>query len=76
MAELTKENLPKQKQKLEGAPFLKFTKNSKIIFPHDKNETEPVWLSPIFAIFQAPSCKVIHVDNTYNQTHARPDYYK
>ena len=29
--------------------------------PHDKNETEPVWLSPVFAIFQAPPCKVIRV---------------
>ena len=71
MAELTKENLPKTK--LEGAPFLKFTKNFKIIFPHDKNETEPVWLSPVFAIFQAPPCKVICVDNAYNQTHERPN---
>ena len=32
---------------------------SKIILQYDKNETEPVWLSPVFAIFQAPPCKVI-----------------
>ena len=29
--------------------------------PYDKNETEPVWLSPVFAIFQAPPCKVIRI---------------
>ena len=26
-----------------------------------KNEIEPVRVSPIFAIFQAPPCKVIHI---------------
>ena len=34
---------------------------SKIILQYDKNETEPVWLSPVFAIFQAPPCKVIRI---------------
>ena len=34
---------------------------SKIILQYDKNEKEPVWLSPIFAIFQAPPCKVIRI---------------
>ena len=34
---------------------------SKIILQSDKNETEPVWLSPFFAIFQAPPCKVIRI---------------
>ena len=34
---------------------------SKIILLYDKNETEPVWLSPVFAIFQAPPCKVIRI---------------
>ena len=34
---------------------------SKIILQYDKNETEPVWLSPVFAIFQAPPCKVIPI---------------
>ena len=34
---------------------------SKIILQSDKNETEPVWLSPVFAIFQAPPCKVIRI---------------
>ena len=33
----------------------------KIILQYDKNETEPVWLSPVFAIFQAPPCKVIRI---------------
>ena len=27
---------------------------TKTLLYDDKNETEPVWLSPIFAIFQAP----------------------
>ena len=36
-------------------------KFSKIILQYDKNETEPVWLSPVFAIFQAPPCKVIRI---------------
>ena len=35
--------------------------SSKIILQYDKNETEPVWLSPVFAIFQAPPCKVIRI---------------
>ena len=34
---------------------------AKIILHYDKNETEPVWLSPVFAIFQAPPCKVIRI---------------
>ena len=34
---------------------------SKIILQYDKNETEPVWLSPVFAISQAPPCKVIRI---------------
>ena len=34
---------------------------SKIILQYDRNETEPVWLSPVFAIFQAPPCKVIRI---------------
>ena len=34
---------------------------SKIILQYDKNETEPIWLSPVFAIFQAPPCKVIRI---------------
>ena len=71
-AELTKENLPKQ-LKLKGANFLRL---SKCIFPNDKNETEPVWLSPVFAIFQAPPCKVIRVKYAYNQTQVRPAYNK
>ena len=33
----------------------------KIILQYDKNETEPVWLSPVFAILQAPPCKVIRI---------------
>ena len=37
-------------------------KISKYYPPHDKNETEPIWLSPVFAIFQAPQCKVIRVE--------------
>ena len=71
MAELTKENLPKQNLKVLLS--LSLPRISKLFFPHDKNETEPVWLSPIFAIFQAPPCKVIRVDNAYNQTHERPN---
>ena len=33
----------------------------KIILQYDKNEIEPIWLSPVFAIFQAPPCKVIRI---------------
>ena len=41
---------------------VRFSQNfSKIILQYDKNETEPVWLSPVFAIFQAPPCKVIRI---------------
>ena len=40
---------------------LDYHKFPKTYSPHDKNETEPVWLSPVFAIFQAPPCKVIRV---------------
>ena len=40
---------------------LDYHKNFKIYSPNDKNETEPVWLSPVFAIFQAPPCKVIRI---------------
>ena len=35
--------------------------SKKIILQYDKSETEPVWLSPVFAIFQAPPCKVIRI---------------
>ena len=73
MAELIKENLPKENLKvLLSLDYPKFQKQ----FSHDKNETEPVWLSPIFAIFQAPPCKVLCINNTYNQTQVRPDYNK
>ena len=44
---------------------------SKIILLYDKNETEPVWLSPVFAIFQAPPCKVIRIGK-----HVQPDISK
>ena len=60
MAELIKENLPEY-NKLKGAIFLRLPQISKNYAPHDKNETEPVWLSPVFAIFQAPPCKVIRI---------------
>ena len=40
---------------------LDYHKNFKNYSPNDKNETEPVWLSPVFAIFQAPPCKVIRI---------------
>ena len=60
--ELQIENLPKQ-IRLKGAILLKLFQNT---FTDDKNETEPVWLSPVFAIFQAPPCKVIHVEHAYN----------
>ena len=40
---------------------LDYHKNFKNYSPYDKNETEPVWLSPVFAIFQAPPCKVIRI---------------
>ena len=60
MAELIKENLPEY-NKLKGAPFHRLPQNCKNDAPHDKNETEPVWLSPVFAIFQAPPCKVIRI---------------
>ena len=43
----------------------------KIILQYDKNETEPVWLSPVFAIFQAPPCKVIRIGK-----HVQPDISK
>ena len=42
----------------------------------DKNETEPVWLSPIFAFFQAPPCKDIRVNYTYNHKYIKPVYSK
>ena len=72
-AELQIENLPKQ-FKLKGATF---QKNDQDYFLHDdKNETEPVWLSPVFAIFQAPPCKVIHVNYAYNHIDVRPTYNK
>ena len=33
--------------------------NYQYLFLHDdKNETEPVWLSPVFAIFQAPHVRL------------------
>ena len=41
-----------------------------------KNETEPIWLSPVFAIFQAPPCKVIHVNYAYNHIYVKPTYNK
>ena len=27
-------------------------------YKHDKKETEPIWLSPVFAIFQAPHVRL------------------
>ena len=50
-------------------------KLSNLPLHYDKNETEPVWLSPVFAIFQAPPCKVIRV-NAYNHIEVRPAYSK
>ena len=31
---------------------------TKILLYDDKNETEPVWLSPIFANFEAPHARL------------------
>ena len=73
-AELKIENLLKQ-FKLKGAIFKK--KNDHDSFLHDdKNETEPIWLSPIFTIFQAPPCKVICINYAYNHIDVRPVYNK
>ena len=49
--------ISRDKNKLNGiitTIVLQITKKS-------KNETEPIRVSPVFAIFQAPPCKVIHV---------------
>ena len=48
-----KENLPKQ-FKLKGA-ILKWPW---LLLQDDKNETEPVWLSHIFAIFRPPDIRL------------------
>ena len=66
------ENLPKQ-LKLRGA-ISKFDYDSFLY--DDKNETEPVWLSPFFAIFQTPPCKVICVNYAYNHIDIMPAYNK
>ena len=62
-AELTKK-ISRNKSNLKVATFLRLPK---FIFHNDKNGTEPVWLSPVFAIFQAPPCKVIRIKYAYNQ---------
>ena len=62
MAEFKRKS-PEKKINLKGA----FPKNAHgHSFQEDKNETEPVWLSPVFAIFQASPCKVICVNYAYN----------
>ena len=54
MAELQIENLLKQ-FKLKGATY---ENDQQYLLHQDKNETEPVWLSPVFAIFQAPHVRL------------------
>ena len=47
-------------------------------FPYNTTKTRqnPFWLSPVFAIFQAPLCKVIRVNYAYNHIHVKPAYNK
>ena len=58
---INKRKSPGIQQSLKVLFSLDYHKNFKNYSSYDKNETEPVWLSPVFAIFQAPPCKVIRI---------------
>ena len=75
MAEITKK-ISRNIIKLKGALFLRIITNFQNYSPHDKNETEPIWLSPVFAIFQPPPMQGYTRRHTYNQLQVRPDYGK
>ena len=57
MAEITKK-ISRNIIQLKGALFLRIITNFQNYSPHDKNETEPVWLSPFLPFFRPPHARL------------------
>ena len=75
MAELIKENLPKEIKNLKVLLSLDYEEFQNYFSSRQKRDRTRLAL-PRFCHFSGPPCKVIHVDNAYNHIQVRPDHNK